>query len=62
MRLPRARLRRRTLREALASDSPERSSSQTSNLFFSDALLWEGRVVVIPLFKVLQFDVLAKFW
>ena len=24
--------------------------------------LWEGRVVVIPLFKVLQFDVLAKFW
>ena len=24
--------------------------------------LWEGRVVVIPVFKVLQFDDLAEFW
>ena len=24
--------------------------------------LWEGRVVGIPFFKVLQFDILVKFW
>ena len=23
--------------------------------------LWQGRVVIIPFFKVLQFDILAKF-
>ena len=27
-----------------------------------DAWLWEGWLVAIPLFKVLQFDILAKFW
>ena len=32
------------------------------DLIFDYQRVWEGWVVVSPFFKVLQFDILAKFW
>ena len=37
------------------------ASGERRTIFLSTSGVREGRVVVIPFFKVLQFDILAKF-